>query len=237
MSDTIRERIISAIITKLANVRTANGYNTDCGRYVQRAVKKRDSNKVQSLIVWPGVEEAERKYQKITCIMPVKIDGEKSFTQAQNPSEVAEQILGDIIEVMTGIAWTLAYSSGGTYTPQPGDTITGEISGATARIAGVTLSSGTFGAGSASGSFSLLRKSGTFESETLAIGANSDIATITGDATGQDGATTTTGGLADSIEYAQGGVEEYPEISDGIIGVSALFNVKYQFLSGNPYSQ
>jgi hypothetical protein len=34
MTNTIREQIILAVIAKLGQIRTANGYNTDCGTTV-----------------------------------------------------------------------------------------------------------------------------------------------------------------------------------------------------------
>ncbi|MDX9819495.1 MAG: hypothetical protein RBT16_11315 [Desulfococcus multivorans] len=41
----------------------------------------------------------------------------------------------------------------------------------------------------------------------------------------------------DSIAYAGGGTDEYPDEGSVTVGTSALFNVKYMFKIGDPYSQ
>lgn len=45
------------------------------------------------------------------------------------------------------------------------------------------------------------------------------------------------GGYADSVQYAEGGVDDYPKAGQYTIGVYAIFNVKYKTLKGNPYTQ
>lgn len=76
----------------------------------------------------------------------------------------------------------LSYTSGGTYVIAVGDTITGETSGATAVLTGVTVESGSFAAGTAAGRLIFASDTGTFQSETLKVGANLNVCTITGDA-------------------------------------------------------
>jgi len=73
---------------------------------------------------------------------------------------------------------TVAYTSGGTYEIMPGDVITGNTGGAYARIVAITLTSGTFAAGTAAGVITVDGQVGTFQSETLNVGANSNVATI-----------------------------------------------------------
>jgi len=81
----------------------------------------------------------------------------------------------------------LAFTSGGTYEVQVGDTITGATSGETATVVGITkLTSGSWAGGDAAGSFYLQNQSGTFQSENLNVGANSNVATIAGDSTNSD---------------------------------------------------
>lgn len=76
----------------------------------------------------------------------------------------------------------LSYTSGGTYVIKVGDTVTGETSGATAVLTGVTVESGSFAAGTAAGRLIFASDTGTFQSETLKVGANLNVCTITGDA-------------------------------------------------------
>lgn len=238
MSDTIREQIISAIVTRLAVVRQSKGYVTDCGAVVRRTRRMRDTDETDALIVWPGIETASRSYSKITAIMPVEIEGQVSFEIDENPSEMAESVMGDIIEAMTGPYWTLAYTSGGTYVVKVCDTITGDVSDATGYIEAITTSSGSWAAGTAAGNFTVRRISGTFGNETVSVGSNSNVATVAGSTISATSAiTAATGGLADSIEYIGGGVENYPDESSSIVGVVVRFNISYKFNAGNPYSQ
>lgn len=76
---------------------------------------------------------------------------------------------------------TLPFTSGGTYEPQVDDEIEGDISGATATIVKVSRYYNDWEDGDAIGSFLLKDQVGTFEAETLHVGANADIATINGD--------------------------------------------------------
>lgn len=73
-----------------------------------------------------------------------------------------------------------AFTSGGTYVVKPGDVITGATSAATATVIGVRLTSGTWAGGDAAGSLIVEGDSGTFQSENLNVGANSNVATIGG---------------------------------------------------------
>lgn len=77
-------------------------------------------------------------------------------------------------------AKTRAFTSGGTYVTKPGDTITGATSGATATIIDVLVTSGTWAGGDAAGTLFVQGDSGTFQSENLNVGANSNVATIGG---------------------------------------------------------
>lgn len=75
----------------------------------------------------------------------------------------------------------LAFTSGGTYVLAVGDVITGETGGATATITGISLESGTYAAGTAAGHITFASQTGTFQAETIKVGANLNVATIGGD--------------------------------------------------------
>lgn len=75
----------------------------------------------------------------------------------------------------------LAFTSGGTTEVTVGSTIEGETGGATAKVLEVKLVSGTWGAGSAAGFLVLVEQVGAFQSETIKIGANLNVATIAAD--------------------------------------------------------
>lgn len=75
----------------------------------------------------------------------------------------------------------IAFTSGGTYVLAVGDTITGGTGGATAVVMNIELTSGTFAGEDAAGTIFVESQVGTFESETLNVGDNSNVATITAD--------------------------------------------------------
>jgi hypothetical protein len=77
----------------------------------------------------------------------------------------------------------LSYTSGGTYNIAIGDTITGETSGATAVITAITVESGTLAAGTAAGRIIFASQTGTFQTETIKVGANLNVANIAGNST------------------------------------------------------
>ena len=235
-TNSIREQIIAAIVTRLADIRTAKGYNTEAGRYVNRAEPKPNWDETPYITVFPGEEEAIQKYEVAFHQMSVNLIASQAFASS-SPSTIAEYLHGDLIECMTAIERAMTFTSGGTYTPIVGNTITGATSGATAYIEAVTLSTGTWASGDAAGSFTLRRKTGTFQAENLNIGANLNVATITGEPTGTTVVTNVTGGLADRVLYAGGGVTEWPGPDETLVGVTCAFRVDYQTVSGDPYHQ
>jgi len=74
----------------------------------------------------------------------------------------------------------LPFTSGGVDDIAVGDTITGAVSGATAVITKVVLTSGTWAAGTAAGRLIFATQTGTFQAENLNIGVSLDVATIAG---------------------------------------------------------
>lgn len=83
--------------------------------------------------------------------------------------------------VAVDLGYTLAFTSGGAYEIAIGDTISGDFSGATAEVKRVVVTSGSWSAGTAAGYVSISSATGTFVAETLSVGANSDVATISAD--------------------------------------------------------
>lgn len=88
----------------------------------------------------------------------------------------------------SGSGWTavalgreLSFTSGGTYVVAEGDTITGNTSSATAVITRVILESGTLAGGDAAGRYIFASQTGTFQSETLDVGGNVNVANIAAD--------------------------------------------------------
>jgi hypothetical protein len=87
----------------------------------------------------------------------------------------------------TSSGWTevalgrqLQFTSGGTYEIKVGDTITGNTGAATAVVTGVIVRTGSWAAGTAVGTIVFASQSGTFVSENLNVGANLNVASISG---------------------------------------------------------
>jgi hypothetical protein len=104
MSETIREKIIQQIVTRLAVITTTNGYNIDLGASVERVRKNLDPSDLPACVVFPQPETVEPEYGVMKITMPVRIEGLAAFW-ATNPSVIAEQILGDLIKAMTDPTW------------------------------------------------------------------------------------------------------------------------------------
>lgn len=79
----------------------------------------------------------------------------------------------------------LAFTSGGTYVVAVGNVITGETSAAFATVTGVVVTSGTWAGGDASGYVTFASQTGTFQAETIKVGANLNVANIAGNSAAQ----------------------------------------------------
>ena len=241
----IREQIIAAIIARMAIIREANGFNSDCGENVFRARKRIDATDLDAVSVFPRREGRGAEYGADILTMPVDVQlimavpvvsSESEAARSTRVSQLIEKMLADAIEAMTGYRWTLPFTSG-SREPVPGDTIEGATSEATGLVESVTLTGGTWAGGNAAGTIKIRRRVGTFASEVLNIGAFLDVCTIPGTITADTCITLATGGLADSVIYTGGGVDEYPDPGDATVGVVASFEVAYPVKAGNPYAQ
>lgn len=110
----------------------------------------------------------------------------------------------------SGAGWTLvalgrelSFTSGGTYEIEEGDTITGATSSATAEITRVILESGTWAGGDAAGRLIFASQTGTFQSENLDVGGNSNVATIAADSSA---ITLLPGGRYETVKHNFGGL-------------------------------
>jgi hypothetical protein len=119
---------------------------------------------------------------------------------------------------------TVAYTSGGTYEIKEGDIIEGATSEATAVVASITVTSGTWAGGTAAGTITIHNQSGTFQSENLNVLANSNVATIAANSVYASGGTveiTVNDNPADSAEALNvDGIEIEPYIEQIATGVS-----------------
>jgi len=132
MADTIREQIIKALESNLADITVDNGYNTDIGKRVDRVKFGLTESDLPALVIWPQVEESNKIHGKSRITMPVKLEGLSAFTNNENPSVIAELMLGDFRKRMEAqgsvnnvtdlLATSIEYASGGNDEyPEPGN--------------------------------------------------------------------------------------------------------------------
>lgn len=95
-------------------------------------------------------------------------------------SSIPYGILVDGVDTTDTTQKQVAYTSGGVIEILPGDVLTGATSGATAQVVSVSLTSGTFAAGTAAGTLILDNQVGTFQPEDLNATSQDNICTIGG---------------------------------------------------------
>ena len=230
---TIREQIIAAIETQLADIRTANGYRTECGANVHTVRSKLDPDELPAVVLWPKIETVGRRYNENHCTTAVEVEA-LSLLGSSDPVDVSEAMLADLIECLTGDTWALPFDSGATEISL-GDTITGATSKATGYVISVSITSGSWVENDAVGTIALRRVAGEFQAENLKV-SGAVVAAATGAPTGQS-SIDAMGGLIDDIAYAQGGTESYPQPGEISTGSQTTFSILYRTLAGDPYHQ
>lgn len=237
MVETIRERIIQAVIAKLAEATVARGYQYDIGANVRRVDSRLSEDDLPACNVWPQQEQVRQEYGLNVCEMEIKVEA-LALIGDGNASQISERLLGDLIEALTATKYSLQFTSGGPYVPVVGDEIEGASSGATGYIEQIALDSGSWAAGDAAGTMTLRRAGGLFVAgEALEAGTDPDVATVAASPTGQGPTATTTAGLAERIAYVQGGPGAYPDAADVVAGTVAAFSIVYRTQAGNPYEK
>ena len=128
---------------------------------------------------------------------------------------------------------SLAFTSGGMYEIMAGDTIDGQVSNATAIIEHIELTSGTWAGGDAAGNlyFRTADKTGTFQSETINVGASTNVATIAGDSSsaGYDYfiiEVNPSGGVTFLISTVHGSDEVTLSSTSGIISTNTWYHIE-----------
>ena len=238
MADTIREQILTKFGEKLATALIENGYNLDLGAEVMRAfLPPIDFEYLPAVGYMPLLEENINLHSNRSKFdMRVQVQGVAKFGTIR-AGVMSELIYADIDEAIKGNAWTLGFDSGGPFKATVGATITGQTSAAVGYIAGVSLSSGAWAGEDAAGTFNLRRVSGEFiDDELLDIGSNANVGTGDGVLAGQNAITTTTGGLAESIDILAA-QPQFPNQNQSSTGIEIIFGVNYKRIAGNPYSQ
>jgi hypothetical protein len=238
MPDSIREQILQAFGTRLTSLLIANQYQTDMGGEVLRG-QLPPINYAHIPAVGYHVEDEENTAlyaRKDKRIYPVRVQGVAAFGSVA-PPVMAEKLYADIIECVLSDQFTLNFDSGGTTEIAAGNWIVGETSAAQGVVISVSLGSGSWGAGNAAGTFTLRRVKGQFaNNENISVGVSTNLATVDGILSGQSANDLAGGGLTDGITFVGGGVV-MPETDDLTVSANILFQIQYNVLAGNPYSQ
>ena len=131
MADTIRETIIAAALTQLAEITVANGYQYTMitPKRAQRAIDVRD---FPVSVLFPGTEENTRGYGKDNLEFTLRVESHRVIAASENASRIQEKMLGDLRLNLTNPAdvWStltddIAYTEGGpAEQPEAEDTTT-----------------------------------------------------------------------------------------------------------------
>lgn len=125
------------------------------------------------------------------------------------------------------LAMELEFSSGGTYEMKIGDTIQSSTGTASAVIEKITVKSGSFAGGDAQGWLMVSRHTDPFIAGTLDVGANLDVATITGAA----GSVTLAPGGSFNFVNANFGGQLGTKAAYGCDGVNRAFEFNGSYLA------
>ena len=228
MADTIREQIIAAFVTRAGFWLTAGGFTHNCGSTVQRGIPHVDENDLPACIVLPQIEEVTQQYGVNACKMILRVEAVAAIGTT-NPSIVQEQLLGDVITVMTD--------------PRPYLRLTFAEAGYTDAVAGDIGRTVTGAATSDTGT--LISYDNTARTWVVCPTTTTD-AFDSVEVVATDTGTGTTSGAASSVEvttliddilYTTGGPASGFQGEDTTVAVFAEFTITYETLSGNPYSQ
>ena len=112
MPSTIRELIIEDVITQLATIRIANGFNTDIGQNVVRVIAI-DPHALPAVIVTPQPDSVDTALCGVlTMDFTVNLSAICPIDPMENMSVTHEKMLGDLITCLT------ARTSSGLFSPR-----------------------------------------------------------------------------------------------------------------------
>lgn len=129
--DPIRERIIQEIEVGLGILTIAGGFNSNCGRLIERGKVQWDDEDSPCMSIFPGVEIAERTaYGRDSMKMPLSLNAFDSYLDTistvtgkpvSGASAKGEKILADLREAMRkvfkiltqGLVQDIRYTGGG----------------------------------------------------------------------------------------------------------------------------
>lgn len=234
---TIRETILQLIKAELAKITTANGYHTNIGLNPVRGRYDLFPTELPAVVMVADQDSAEPHLGHGVHSIPLIIAGFATFPTAytdysDRAARAAEAIMGDIQTCLLSRRITIDFSSG-IREPALGTVLTGSSSGAASILESISLSSGSWAAGTATGTFSVRLPWLDYTTESILNAGGETLAATTGTMT----LIPPFSDLLNDIEYQRGGIETLPDPGEDIIKVSVTFAIKYVTLAGNPYKQ
>ncbi|MBF0590302.1 MAG: hypothetical protein HQL53_14370 [Magnetococcales bacterium] len=101
MSDSIREQILQALVTRLEEITLANGYSVDLTGAIHRARRFSRESHLPFLTIWDQKESASAEYDALQLTMGVEIELFADHGE-ENPSAVVNRLLADLMRSLTG---------------------------------------------------------------------------------------------------------------------------------------
>lgn len=232
--NTIRQTVISNLLTQLSYIKTLYGYSYTYGDNIICGRNQLHESELPGIIVLPGTENIIKHYSEAVHEMPVAIKAYRSITSAQAVhktmvSTLCEASLGDLIINVFGPIFTLNFTLG-TSAISESDTITGKVSGATAIVIGITINGGDWGAGTVYGTLKLRYQTGTFQSELIKVGGV-DSATIASNSS----RIYPYGSSVGQVLYDSAGIDIYPDPGETVLEIVLNIRMQYTTAFDNPY--
>lgn len=99
MADSIRQKIVSQIVSKLSNITTANGYQTNIGANVADWQINWQENELPAVSVCDLVEEFEPLDDEVRmqCTLPVQV---RVFIGSNTRASEGRKIIADVLDVV-----------------------------------------------------------------------------------------------------------------------------------------
>lgn len=221
MTEPVTLRILRDLKSRLQQIQTKRGYNTDAGNAVEVAVERIDP--VRSVVIWPEKWERDPDYGQSNFSWPVRIQIVGPVPAGICPGEYVHFLEADVVEAI-GEHYELDFILGST-APEIGETIT-TGSGSAGFVESITLTSGTWAGNDAVGTIGIRR------SHTPFVPGN-DLKNSDGAVFAQCSATRTTNNEFYSAQYIGGGTENYPGPADTMAGAEANFLIRFE--TKDPY--
>jgi hypothetical protein len=237
LSETIRYLVLSNIISRLSEITTDHGFQTDVGANVRVSPLRVSGDSHPSIVVLPQEEAREDyRYGLVLSSLSLVIESTLPLPIEGDPALLSERMRGDIVTALTSDLLEVHFS-GGVLEVSPGALIEGGTSGATAVVEHVFLNTGSWAGEDAAGIFNCRQKIGDFDSSEQILFGIQEVADVVSTYGTSVLETIGSGLTIDSIQFTSGGVIEFPGNSDSLVSTQLNFEIRFPEAIGNPYSQ